>query len=93
MAGRLIGEAIATVVTLVITRDLFRPAFGDFLKAVAVGLVVLGVAIALGSAGVGLSPLPSIAMVFGGMTVFGFWALSFMPSMLDASFPAIRLKA
>jgi len=93
MMGRLIGEAIATVVTLVITRDLFRPAFGDFLKAVAVGLVVLGVAIALGSAGVGLSPLPSIAMVFGGMTVFGFWALSFMPSMLDASFPAIRLKA
>ncbi len=93
MAGRLLGEVTATAVTLAITRDLFKPARQDFFKAVTVGLLVLCVGIALGSAGVGLAVIPSIAMVAAGLAVFALWALSFTPDLLDASFPAIRLKA
>ncbi len=92
MAGRLLGELTATAVTLFLTRDLFRPARLDFIKAVAVGLLVLVAAIALGSAGVGVAVIPSIAMVAAGLAVFVAWALYSAPGLLDASFSAIRLK-
>ena len=41
------------------------------------------------------APMPhwGIAMVAAGLAVFALWALSFTPDLLDASFPAIRLKA
>ena len=89
LAGRLLGELTATGVTLVVTRDLFKPARWDFIKAMAVGLSVLGVAIALGSAGVGVALIPSIGMLAAGLAVFALWALSFAPALLEASFPAI----
>jgi hypothetical protein len=82
----------ATAVTLAVTRDLFRPARLDFIKAVAVGLLVLVAAIALGSAGVGVAVIPSAVVVAAGLAVFALWALSFAPGLLDASFPALRLK-
>ncbi len=93
MAGRLLGELTAAAVTLVLTRDLFKPARLDFAEAAAVGLLVLGVAAALGSAGVGAAVAPSIAMVTAGLAVLALWAMSFGPRLLDASFPANRLKA
>jgi len=93
MAGRLLGELTATAVTLAVTRDLFKPARRDFMKAVACGLSVLGLAIALGPAGVGVALVPSVAMVAAGLAVFGLWALSFMPDLLNASFPTIQLRA
>jgi O-antigen/teichoic acid export membrane protein len=92
MAGRLLGELTATAVMLFLTRDLFRPARLDFIKAVAVGLLVLVGAIALGSAGVGVALIPSIAMVAAGLAVFVAWTLYSAPGLLDASFSAIRLK-
>lgn len=93
MAGRLCGEIVAMIVTLFVTRDLFRPARADYAKAVTVGAVVLAVAIGLGPAGVGVHIGPSIAAVLGGLAILVVWAASFTPAMLDASFPALRRKA
>ena len=93
MAGRLFGELTAAAVTLTVTRELFKPARLDFAEAVTVGLLVLGVAAALGSAGVGVAVAPSVGMVTAGLAVLGLWALSFAPRLLDASFPTNRLKA
>ena len=93
MAGRLLGELTATAVTLAITRDLFKPARWDFVKALAVGVLAPGVALALGSAGVGVALVPSVLTVAAGLAVFALWARSFARDLLDASFPAIRLKA
>ena len=93
MAGRLLGEAIAMVVTLTATRDLFRPARSDFFKATSLGFIVLFAAIVLGRVGVGLSFGPSIAAIFAGLAIFGGWALSFSPAMLEAGFPRLQQKA
>jgi len=93
MAGRMLGEITGTTFTLVVTRDLFKPAILDFAKAVAVGLLVLVVAIALGFAGVGVALIPSVATVAAGLAVFAVWALSFTPALFEASFPAMRLRA
>lgn len=93
MAGRLLGEITGTVFTLAVTGDLFKPAILDFVKSVTVGLLVLGVAITLGFAGVGVALLPSVAMVAAGLAVFALWALSFTPALFEASFPAMRLSS
>jgi O-antigen/teichoic acid export membrane protein len=93
MLGRLLGEITGWIVTLILTRDLFKPARADFFKSVAVGLAVFGAAVALAPAGVGVDLLPSLGMVMAGLLVFSLWALTFVPRLLDASYPAIRQQA
>ena len=54
---------------------------------------MLGAAIALGPAGVGVSPIPSVAAVAAGLAVFALSALVLTRGLLDDSFPAIRKEA
>ena len=70
---QVLGELVALIVTLVVTRKQFRAARGDFAKAVALGAVVLAGAIGAEAVGVGTHLAPSVAAVLGGLTIFGVW--------------------
>ena len=94
MAGRLCGEIVAMIVTLFLTRHLFRPARADYAKAIYCWSRGSGCRRSdWGRPAWAIHIGPSIAAVLGGLAILVVWAASFTPAMLDASFPALRRKA
>ncbi len=94
MAGRLLGEIVATVVTLAVTRELFKPARIDYAKAIAVGLATLVSVIGLRAAGIiGVSLVSSLATVFLAQVIFFSWGMYFVPALVKTGFPTLRQRA
>jgi O-antigen/teichoic acid export membrane protein len=92
MAGRLAGEVVGMVATILATRDLFKPAIVDFAKAFAMGSIVLAAAITA----VATIPAPQYLMgsfvVVVSFVVMASWGAYFVPSLLEAGYPNIRIR-
>jgi O-antigen/teichoic acid export membrane protein len=92
LLGRLLGEIVALAVVIYLTRDQLGQARRDQALAMGLSLAVLGGAIILGAAApIGVRPEPSLAVLVGGLTIFGVWAARFAPPLLRAGYPGENL--
>ena len=91
--GRLLGELLATAVTLAVTRDQFRAALRDFAMGMGVAVGVLGGAIVLTfTTPVGEKPLVSLAALLACVAIYATWAVRPALRLFQAGFPG-RLNA
>ena len=88
LMGRLLGELVATVVTLFLARRQFSVAFRDYVVSMGVGCGLLGCSIVLSfMTPVGQQPLTSLAALLGLGALCGASAARTAPRLFHAGFP------